>query len=297
MLFSTCLNTYLERKGDKTEKFKLAEWIYSKLERYSSEKRTPNLDLQILGVLDLIALGYLESQQYPKARETYDKTLNLISNLSKFPEVIKNLSLASTYHQLGIVAQALREYKQARQHYQQALDIKIQFGDHYSQACTCHQLGVVAQAMQEYRQAKQHYQQALDIYIEFGDRYGQARPYQSLGMVAQELGEYEQARSHYQQALDIKIEFGDRYRQAGNYGQLGLLAVAQQDYDQAQQNLQQALTIFVEFNDQHSTEITLRNLARLYQTTQDDRLLTPVAQCLGTTPAEVQQRFAVAASE
>jgi tetratricopeptide (TPR) repeat protein len=116
-------------------------------------------------------------------------------------------------------------------------------------------------------------------------------------MVAQELGEYEQARSHYQQALDIKIEFGDRYRQAGNYGQLGLLAVAQQDYDQAQQNLQQALTIFVEFNDQHSTEITLRNLARLYQTTQDDRLLTPVAQCLGTTPAEVQQRFAVAASE
>ena len=386
MLFSTCLNTYLERKGDKTEKFKLAEWIYSKLERYSSEKRTPNLDLQILGVLDLIALGYLESQQYPKARETYDKTLNLISNLSKFPEVIKNLSLASTYHQLGIVAQALREYKQARQHYQQALDIKIQFGetadadgstsrygqactyhqlgnvtyllreyeqarshyqqaldikiqfgDHYSQACTFHQLGVVAQAMQEYRQAKQHYQQALDIYIEFGDRYkqagvyhnlgaaaqalreyeqaqdyhqqaldiyiefgdryGQARPYQSLGMVAQELGEYEQARSHYQQALDIFIEFGDRYRQAGTYHQLGRMAEELREYEQAQAHYKQSLELYGEYGDEHNGAIVLNSFARLYQTTQNDRLLTTVAQCLNTTPAEVQQYFASAASE
>jgi tetratricopeptide (TPR) repeat protein len=52
-------------------------------------------------------------------------------------------SQASTYHQLGIVAQELREYEQARAHYQQALDIKIEFNDRYSQADrTYHQLGI-----------------------------------------------------------------------------------------------------------------------------------------------------------
>ena len=451
-----CLNTYLENRSEKLEKFKLAEWVYAKLETYPSEKRTPNLELQSLGVLDLVALGNYESQQYLKAREAYKQTLALVSNIAGFPETLKNQMLASTYHQLGAVAQELRqyeqarshyqqaldikigfndrysqaptyhqlgivsyllrEYEQARSHYQQALDIKIEFNDRYSQAITYHQLGMVAEELRQYEQARSHYQQALDICIKFNDRYSQARTYHQLGRVAQDLREYEQARSHYQQALDIFIEFndrytqatvyhqlgrvaeelrqyeqarshyqqaidiciefndrysqartyhqlgmvaqdlreyeqarshhqqaldiciefndrynqariyhqlsivaeelreyeqarshyqqalniciefGDRYSQASTYGQLGLLAEAQEDYTQAQQHLQQALTIFVEFNDQHSIEITLRNLARLYQTTQDDRLLSTVAQCLNTTPAHVQQRFAAASA-
>ncbi len=90
----------------------------------------------------------------------------------------------------------------------------------------------------------------------------------------------------------MRIAVGDHYSQARTYGQLGLLAEAQADYAQAQQHLLQALVIFVEFNDQHSVEMVLQILARLYQTTQDDTLLAAVAQCLGTTPAEVQERFA-----
>jgi hypothetical protein len=43
-------------------------------------------------------------------------------------------SCTRTYHQLGNVAQDLREYDQARDYYQQALEIKIEFGDRYSQA-------------------------------------------------------------------------------------------------------------------------------------------------------------------
>ena len=54
----------------------------------------------------------------------------------------KRYSQASTYHQLGIVAQALREYEQARAHFQQALDIQVEFGDRYSRAITYSQLGL-----------------------------------------------------------------------------------------------------------------------------------------------------------
>ncbi|PZO42508.1 MAG: hypothetical protein DCF17_08770 [Shackletoniella antarctica] len=144
------------------------------------------------------------------------------------------------------------------------------------------------------RSRRSHYQQALDIFIEFNDRYSQADTYQGLGIVAEDLREYEHARSYYQQALDIQIEFGDRYSQASTYNQLGFLSEAQEDYAQAQQHLQQALIIFAEFNDQHSVAQTIQILAHLYQTTQDDRLLVTVAQCLGFTPAEVQQLFAAA---
>jgi tetratricopeptide (TPR) repeat protein len=52
--------------------------------------------------------------------------------------------MCSTYHQLGIVAQALREFEQARRNYQQALQINIEFGDRYL-CSTYHQLGRVAQ--------------------------------------------------------------------------------------------------------------------------------------------------------
>jgi len=110
-----------------------------------------------------------------------------------------------------------REYEQARAYYQQALDIKIEFGDRYNQASTYHQLGRVAQELREYEQARAYYQQALDIKIKFGDRYAQAGTYHNLGIVAQELREYEQAKLYYHQALDIYIEFSDRYSQASTY--------------------------------------------------------------------------------
>jgi Tfp pilus assembly protein PilF len=41
------------------------------------------------------------------------------------------IECASTYHQLGAVAQELREFEEARRNYQQALQIKIEFGDRY----------------------------------------------------------------------------------------------------------------------------------------------------------------------
>ncbi|WP_245894880.1 tetratricopeptide repeat protein, partial [Nostoc cycadae] len=66
-------------------------------------------------------------------------------------------SCASTYHQLGIVAQELREFEQARRNYQQALDIKIEYGDRYSCASTYGQMGIVAQELGEFEEARRNY--------------------------------------------------------------------------------------------------------------------------------------------
>ncbi|WP_334959778.1 tetratricopeptide repeat protein [Nostoc sp.] len=60
-----------------------------------------------------------------------------------------------------------------------------EFGDRYSSARTYHNLGMVAQELREYDQAGDYYQQALEIYIEFGDRYSSASTYGQLGLLAQ----------------------------------------------------------------------------------------------------------------
>ncbi|MFM6660071.1 MAG: tetratricopeptide repeat protein, partial [Microcystis panniformis] len=65
----------------------------------------------------------------------------------------------------------LREWEQARSYYQQAIEIKIEYGDRYEQAGTLHQLGGVAEGVGELSQAKSYYLQALQIWAEFKDSY------------------------------------------------------------------------------------------------------------------------------
>ncbi|MGB7251138.1 MAG: tetratricopeptide repeat protein, partial [Phormidesmis sp.] len=231
-----CLQTYLGLSKDRNGELAILEFVSQSLEEYGSDVE-PEMQEQIIRVSGQKANLYLELQRYSEARESYQALIALIENSKVDAQSI----LATIYHQLGSVAEELREYEQARGHYQQALDIYIEYGDRYSQASTYHQLGIVAQALREYEQARGHYQQALDIKIEYGDRYSQAGTYHQLGRVAQALREYEQARGHYQQALDIKIELGARYSQAGTYGQLGLLAAAQENYGEAGRQLLKAL--------------------------------------------------------
>ncbi|MGP1386849.1 MAG: hypothetical protein ACTS2F_25055, partial [Thainema sp.] len=92
-----CLDTYLNQIGDKPKRFQLASDTYSSLQTYSPKNRTANLELQSLGLLDLSALGHLESQNYLEARKAYQKTLELVQNIAGFPENLKHQMLASTY--------------------------------------------------------------------------------------------------------------------------------------------------------------------------------------------------------
>ena len=70
---------------------------------------------------------------------------------------------------------------------------------------------MVAQDLREYQQARRYYQQALDLKIEFGARYEQARTYGQLGLLAEELGELEEAKTHLLQAVQIYKEFNDEH--------------------------------------------------------------------------------------
>ncbi len=247
----SCLYGYLRLIGNQLERFELTQSIYNSFKDYQSEKRNAAWEEDIIRISGSLAICYQEKKDYQTAKDVHENTLDLISQFNSIEDSQKQYYLAIAYHNLGMVAQELRQYPQAADYYQQALEIKIEYGNLYSQARTYHQLGRVAEELRQYQQAKDYYQQALEIFIEYGDRYEQAGTYGQLGILAEELSEFEQAKSYYLQALGI----------------------------------------FVEFEDQDYSDLTISNLASLYQKTQDNSLLKEVAAMLNITEAEVRELF------
>ncbi len=260
-----CLYTYFELINDIQSNLKLAEAVNLALEQYPPDYINGDNGYDTVVASDLLAKCYSQTQNYQQAKQRYEKQLEIIDKITNLEETRKKIDIAGTYHNLGIVAQQLGEYHQAWDYYQQALEIKIEYGDKYDCAITYYQLGKVAQELREYHQARDYYQQALEINIEYGDKYSSARNYHNLGMVAQQLGEYHQAWDYYQQALEIKIEYGDKYSSARTYHQLGRVAGELREYHQARDYYQQALEIFIEYGDKYNYAKTCHNLGIVAQ--------------------------------
>ena len=317
---------YLDVVQDNRRGLELGETVLKSMDAYPSERLTGLLGATFAGIIDNIAKRQLLTQRYSEAQTTYERALDLVEKLADYPEAERGKLLASVHHQLGMVAQAQRQWETAVSHYQQALAIFIEFNDRYRQASTYHNLGHIAQEQRQWETAVSHYQQALAICIEFNDRYNQASTYHQLGMVAQEqrqwetavshyqqalaifiefkdgynqgkvhhqLGrvaeeqrQWETAVSHYQQALAIKIEFNDRYSQASTYHQLGMVAEEQAKWQEAAEFLFQDLVISLEYNDEHGAGITMRSLARVWKASGDEAIVGRLAAVLGVSAAE-----------
>jgi tetratricopeptide (TPR) repeat protein len=260
-----CLYTYFVAINDKQGRLKISEAISEALETYPTELIQGKLEYEAMNALHYLANAYLQTKQLDQAKHIYHKELETIAALKSIDTKQKGMFIAHTYHQLGRVAEELREWDDARHNYHQALAIKVEFGDRYSQACTYGQLGRVAEELREWDDARHNLHQALTIYVEFGDQYSQAIAHHQLGRVAEELREWDNARHHYHQALAISMELGDRYEQASTYHQLGRVAEELREWDDARHNYHQALAIKVEFGDRYEQASTYHQLGRVAQ--------------------------------
>ncbi len=255
-----CLDQYLNLIKDFATNLKLAEFVYQAQKAYPEEIRTAEIELEIAMTLERLASSYLQTKNYSQAKDSYKQALELTQQLKGIEERQKQLTLGTAYHHLGIVAEELGEWDEAKNNYQQALAIDIEYGDRYSQASTYFQLGNVASRLREWDEARNNYQQALAIDIEYSDRYSQAKIYHQLGIVASRLREWDEAKNNYQQALAIDIEYNNRHSQAGTYSELGNVARELREWDKARHNYQQALAIFIEYSDRSSQASTYQNL-------------------------------------
>jgi tetratricopeptide (TPR) repeat protein len=258
-----CLAEYLKVINDIQGRLKLSKFVCQAQESYPTEIRTGEIGLEIVMALDRLANCYLQNQEHQESRKIRQAIVLLYQKLTGIKEIKLKYALASNYHQLGLLAQELREFEEARQNYKQALAIKIQYDFRQKQAITYHQLGVLAQDLREFEEARQNYQQALTIFVEFKDNYHKAVTFVQLGLISWALKEFEEARKIYQQALAIFVKYGDRHFQASTYNNLGLVAQDLRECEEARENYQQALTIWIEDNDRYNQAHTYHNLGNV----------------------------------
>jgi len=246
------LANYLDAIQDQHRGLHLGQTVIAHLEKYPSDKLSSNLGTEFANIMGNIGILQSKLKQYAAAETSLKKMLELVSQLKQIDEKTRSSMKARAYHSFGMIAFGKQQWEQAKQYYQQALQILIENNDRHSQADTYHQLGYVAYEQQQWEQAKQYYQQALQIFIENNDRHAQADTYHMFGMMAEQQQQWEQAEQYLQQALQIKIEYNDRYSGANIYYHLGYVVQEQQQWEQAKQYYQQALQIFIENNDRHS---------------------------------------------
>jgi tetratricopeptide (TPR) repeat protein len=331
------LSHYLDTTQEHQRGLELGQTVLSRLEQYSPELLAGQLGVEFAVVLGDIAERHRHLKKFAVAEASYQKALSLLLKSDYLDAQARKKLSASFYHNLGFVAQDQRDWAQAEQYYQQALQINSEFQDRSAQAITYHSLGIVAQGLRQWAQAEQYYQQALQINSEFNDHSAQAKTYHQLGTLAQDQRDWAQAEQYYQQALQINSEFQDRSAQADTYHNLGIVAQKLRQWAQAEQYYQQALQIYIEFND-HSAQagtyyqlgivaqklrqwtrtrdyflqaleiiviqedsyrrgIVLCSLARLWQASNDASLPVAVGAILHMTTDEVEGAFRKALTE
>ncbi|GJD22722.1 hypothetical protein RIVM261_076780 [Rivularia sp. IAM M-261] len=260
-----CLDKYLNLKHDISSSLNLSEFVKNAQETYPQKLRKGQIGLEIVLVLDCLAAGYLQTNNYFKAKETYQRVIELLQQLQDVEAIQIKSCFATAYNYLGIVTKCLREYHQARDYFQKSLEINIELGDTFYSASNYQYLGMVAQYLREYHQARDYFQKALEIHIEFGAEYESAVDYEHLGIVAQYLGEHHQARDYFQKALEIKIEFGATFESASTYDHLGMVAQDLREYHLANDYYQKALEIYIEFGATFESASTYHQLGMVAQ--------------------------------
>ncbi|TPW00459.1 MAG: hypothetical protein USCAAHI_00086 [Beijerinckiaceae bacterium] len=124
------------------------------------------------------------------------------------------------------MAQLRRDLDAAEGWYRKSLEINEALGNRPGLASSYHQLGMVAQDRGGLPAAESWYCKSLEINEAFGNRPVLAATYRQLGMMAEERGDLAAAEGWYRKSLEIKEALDDRPGLAMSYGQLGLLAEA-----------------------------------------------------------------------
>ncbi|HEV2809892.1 MAG TPA: tetratricopeptide repeat protein [Acidimicrobiales bacterium] len=187
----------------------------------------------------------VRSGQLDAAEETYSEILATLDNQA--PSDACAQRLATTHHQLGIVAEERGRLDEAEEWYRRSLGITERLGDQPGMASSYHQLGIVAEERGRLDEAEEWYRRSLGITEQLGEKCGMARSYHQLGRVAEERGRLDEAEEWYRRSLGITERLGDQAGMATTYHQLGRVAVERGDLDEALKWAVRCVASFDEF--------------------------------------------------
>ncbi len=151
--------------------------------------------------------------------------------------------IAVSYHQLGMVFEEKREYKEAVGWYEQAIEINERLGLKESVAANYHQIGRVHEEQKKLDEAERWYKKALEIYERLKLERNASDGYHQLGIIYQLRGNTQEATKWFKKAVEIKERLGLEGDAAKGYHHLGMLFEFKGDLDRAERWYRKSLEI------------------------------------------------------
>jgi tetratricopeptide (TPR) repeat protein len=143
--------------------------------------------------------------------------------------------VASSYGNLGLVADASEDYPLAVERYERALEIFRQLDDRIHISYMLGNLGLIAYFQGDYDRAEPLIEESLALAEERGDRHSVAISLGNLGLVAFARGNYERAATLQREVLLLRKVVTNRSHVAASLDKCAVIAAARQEAERAAQ--------------------------------------------------------------
>ncbi|HEX9707148.1 MAG TPA: tetratricopeptide repeat protein [Steroidobacteraceae bacterium] len=157
------------------------------------------------------------------------------------------------------------KYDEARAGLQQSLAIVGRIGNHQTVANLHNEIGALEERQGRYREALERYRQSLSILRGLGDQRALAESYNNIGFTYFQLGDFDNAAVYAEQSMQLYRKTENREGQMFAGQTVGLLALARGEWDAAEKSLLEVLQLGREFEDPLTQALALGQLGRAAQ--------------------------------
>jgi predicted ATPase/DNA-binding XRE family transcriptional regulator len=165
--------------------------------------------------------------EYETARAHCEEALPIFQQLGD------RRGIATSFNELGVIAQYQGEYAAARQLLEQSLAIKRELGDDWLIANSIVNLGLIADYQHDYGAAYALYQESLALYRTLNETSGVAIASSNLGHTALHLGRWDEARAWQAESLKLFNAVADKDGLTECLERFAMLANAHADFRRA----------------------------------------------------------------
>ena len=197
----------------------------------------------------------LKQQNYHLAIEAFERAL-------KIQEKGSDRDRAILHNMLGLAYQKVGSIEKAREHLNDALELRYKTGDVLGEARTLGNLGATYLSQGRYIKAIELYQKAGQLFSSADDSspndFGNILT--NLSSVYAEMGQNDKALSYQHQALTIYEKAGDRAGIASSFHNIGYIESEQLNYSAAVYAFKKAILIREKIHDRFGVGETSNNL-------------------------------------
>ncbi len=184
--------------------------------------------------------------QYEEASAYLDKILPLYRSNSSIEFQVEQ---AVSYRIQGMIAMGQRNWSQAEQLHNQALQLFQVVGDIRRSAWSLQNIGYALNEQGRIAEAIKYFTQAEQTLMKIGDYYHRSIAQMNLGIAYQRAKEPDLALICFANAQDIFCQYDDKLNLARIFTNIGLVSLDKKDYSKAQTAFIQSAAFYKELGD------------------------------------------------